>query len=108
KGGVYAAGELSANIQRFDTRGRLFAHDLDVHGLAADTVKAECAWVNARTPASTMAVGRAGKAVRAGGFAFDSLRTNVSYRGQTGGGRVEVAVRQGDERDYGLTGDFVL
>lgn len=108
KGSLLAAGRLTGNLQRFDTRGRLGASKLDVHGIAADTIRAEFAWTNARTPQSVMAIGLAGKNVVAAGFAFDSLRTNVTYRGQDRGGRVELAVRQGDERDYGLKGDFFL
>ena len=108
KGKLYAGGTLSGNIQRFDIRGRLFADSIDVHGVAAQRIRAEYAWVNARTPESVMAVGLVGDTVTAGGFAFDSLRANLSYRGQTGSGRVEVAVRQGDERDYGAKGDYIL
>lgn len=108
KGKVRIGGQLTGNLQRFDTRGRLGASGLDVHGIAADTVMSEFAWTNARTPASQIAVALAGKNVVAGGFAFDSLRTNATYRGQDRGGRVELVVRQGDERDYGLKGDFFL
>jgi translocation and assembly module TamB len=108
KGKLFAAGQLSGNLQRFNTNGRLLATALDVHGIAADTLIAMFGWTNARTPASVMAVGVAGKNVVAGGFAFDSLRTNATYRSADGGGRVEFAVRQGDERDYGLKGDFFL
>ena len=108
KGYVHAAGRLTGNLQRFDTRGRLFAAGLDVHGIAADTIRSEFGWSNARTPTSQIAVGLEGKNVVAGGFAFDSLRTNATFRFQDRGGRVELAVRQGDERDYGLKGDFFL
>ena len=108
RGTVLAAGQLTGNLQRFDTRGRLGASGLDVHGIAADTIMAMFAWTNARTPTSQIAVGLAGKNVVAGGFAFDSLRTNATFRMQDRGGRVELAVRQGDERDYILKGDFFV
>lgn len=108
KGTAYARGSLSGNLQQFNIRGWVAADSLDVHGISAQQVKAEYAWMNARTPGSVMAVGLIGSTVTAGGFAFDSVRTNVSYRAQSGGGRVEVAVRQGDQRDYGVKGDYVL
>lgn len=108
KGKAYTKGSLSGNLQRFDIRGWLGADSIDVHGIAAQRLRGEYAWMNARTPASVIAVGLVGDTVNAGGFAFDSVQTNVSYRGQTGGGRVEVGVRQGDQRDYGVKGDYVL
>jgi len=40
------------------------------------------------------------------GFAFDSLDARVGYRNPDG--RVELVVRQGDDREYALKGDFLL
>lgn len=108
KGKAYAKGTLAGNLQRFDLRGWLGADSIDVHGIAAQRIRGQYAWMNARTPASVMAIALIGDTVNAAGFAFDSLQTNVTYRGQAGGGRIEVAVRQGDQRDYGLKGDYVL
>lgn len=108
KGTLYAAGRLSGNIRQFDLRGRVYAESLDVHGYAAQHLQAEYAWMNARTPQSVLAVGLAGDTISAAGFAFDSLDARVSYTGRNGEGRVEVLVRQSDERDYGLRGDYVV
>ena len=108
KGSAYARGTLAGNLQRFDLHGWLGADTIDVHGVAARRIRGEYAWRNARTPASVMAVSLVGDTVNAAGFAFDNLQTNLTYRGETGGGRVEVAVRQGDQRDYGLKGDYLL
>ena len=108
KGKAYTKGTLTGNLQGFNLRGWVGADSIDVHGVAAQRIRGEYAWMNARTPASIMAIGLVGDTVNAAGFAFDSLQTNLTYRGQTGGGRVEVGVRQGDERDYGLKGDYVL
>lgn len=108
KGKAYTKGTLTGNLQNFSLRGWVGADSIDVHGVAAQRIRGEYAWMNARTPASIMAIGLVGDTVNAAGFAFDSLQTNLTYRGQTGGGRVEVGVRQGDQRDYGLKGDYVL
>jgi len=64
--------------------------------------------MDARAPGSVLAIALAGDTITAGGFAFDSLRTNLSYRADSGSGRVEVAIRQSDERDYGLVGDYIV
>lgn len=108
KGKLVAAGTLSGNISNFNTRGRLGATDINVHGNAARMLVGEYAWTNARTPASAIALAVRGDSISATGFAFDSLAANVSYRAQDGGGRVEVLVRQGDQRDYGLKGDYLV
>jgi hypothetical protein len=108
KGKAYTRGTLTGNLQRFDLRGWMGADSLDVHGVAAQRIRGEYAWMNARTPASVMAVALVGDTVNAAGFAFDSLQTNLTYRGANGGGRVEIGVRQGDQRDYGFKGDYVL
>ncbi|HEY2376546.1 MAG TPA: translocation/assembly module TamB domain-containing protein [Gemmatimonadaceae bacterium] len=108
KGKLFAAGTLSGNITNFDTRGKLGAADINVHGNAARMLIGEYAWTNARTSASTIALAVRGDSISATGFQFDSLAANLSYHAQNGGGRVEVLVRQGDQRDYGLKGDYVV
>ena len=108
KGKLYAAGQLSGNIANFNTSGAFGAKDLDVHGNAARMLLGQYAWTNARTPASTIAIGVQGDSISATGFQFDSLDARLSYHAQNGGGRVEVLVRQGDQRDYGLKGDYIL
>jgi translocation and assembly module TamB len=108
KGKLRLGGKLSGNLQRFNLVGRLGADSIDVHGNAARRLRAEYAWTNARTPASTMAIGLAGDTIMASGFAFDSLDARLSYRGQQQGGRVALLVRQGDQRDYGVQGDYVV
>jgi translocation and assembly module TamB len=108
RGKLYSRGTLTGNLQRFDMRGWIGADSIDVHGYAAQHLRAEYAWTNARTPASVMAIGLFGDTVTAAGFAFDSIDARLSYRGQTGSGRVEVLVRQGDQRDYGARGDYIV
>jgi translocation and assembly module TamB len=108
KGTLRAAGTLTGNLTNFDARGKLGATDINVHGNAARMLIGEYAWTDARTPASTIALAVRGDSVSATGFEFDSVAANVSYRAQNGGGRVEVLVRQGDQRDYGLKGDYLL
>lgn len=105
-GKVYAAGTLRGNIKNFDLRGRLTADDLIARGNSARTLRAEYAWTGARTPSSTIAVGIEGSAISVKGFAFDTLEGRLSYRRPTG--EMQLAVRQGDERDYSMRGSFVV
>jgi translocation and assembly module TamB len=108
KGTLYASGMLTGNITNFSTQGALGAMNLDVHGNAARMLVGQYAWMNARTPAAAMAVAVQGDSISASGFGFDSLDARLSYSARDGGGRVEVLVRQGDQRDYGLKGDYLL
>jgi translocation and assembly module TamB len=108
KGKLYASGTLRGNLTNFDTRGALGAQDINVHGNAAHMLVGEFAWTNARTSASTIALAVKGDSISATGFQFDSLDARLSYRAQSGGGRVELLVRQSDQRDYGLKGDYLF
>ena len=104
-GQVYAAGVLRGNIRNFDVRGRLTASDVIVRGNAVESLRAEYAWTDARTSRSTIAVGVEGSDISLRGFAFDTLQGRLSYRRPTG--EIQVALRQGDDRDYSLRGSFV-
>lgn len=106
RGTVHAAGVLSGNIRRFDVRGRLRAKDVVANGNAAEALRAEFAWTNARTSRSSLALAVEGRAVMVRGFAFDTLQARLDYRHPSG--RIELAVRQGDDRDYSMRGTFVL
>lgn len=104
-GQVYAAGLLRGNIRNFDLRGRLTASDVVMRGNAVESLRAEYAWTDARTSRSTIAVGVEGSDISLRGFAFDTLQGRLSYRRPTG--EIQVALRQGDDRDYSLRGSFV-
>lgn len=105
-GHLYAAGTLRGNLKDFDVRGRLTADDLVARGNAAKTLRAEYAWTNARTSQSTIAVGVEGRELSVKGFAFDTLEGRLSYRRPSG--EIQLAIRQGDERDYSMRGSFVV
>ena len=105
-GRVYAGGTLRGNIRNFDLRGRLSAEDVIVRGNSADVLRAEYAWANARTSTSQIVVGLEGRAITAKGFAFDTLEGRLAYKRPTG--EIQLAVRQGDERDYSMQGSFVV
>ncbi|HEU5174799.1 MAG TPA: translocation/assembly module TamB domain-containing protein, partial [Gemmatimonadaceae bacterium] len=96
------------NIRRFDLRGRVSGEDIVARGNTLDSFRGEYAWTNARTPQSMLAVGLQGDTVSVAGFAFDSVDARFGYRFGGRDGRVEVVVRQGDDRDYSLRGDFAL
>jgi autotransporter translocation and assembly factor TamB len=105
-GRVYAGGTVRGSIRNFDLRGRLSAEDVVVRGNSADVLRAEYAWANARTATSQIVVGLEGRAITAKGFAFDTLEGRLAYKRPTG--EVQLAVRQGDERDYSVQGSFVV
>lgn len=105
-GRVYAAGTLRGNLKDFDVRGRLSAEDVIVRGNSAKVLRAEYAWMNARTRASTIAVGLEGSAISVKGFAFDTIQGRLGYKHPTG--EIQLTVRQGDERDYSMQGSFVM
>jgi translocation and assembly module TamB len=105
-GKVYAAGTLRGNIKNFDLRGRLTADNLIARGNSARTLRSEYAWTNARTPSSTIVVALEGSQITVKGFAFDTLEGRLAYHSPTG--EIQVAVRQGDERDYSARGSFVI
>jgi translocation and assembly module TamB len=104
-GRVYAAGVARGNIRNFDLRGRLTASDVIVRGNAVESLRAEYAWTAARTSRSTIAVGLEGSDISLRGFAFDTLEGRLSYRRPTG--EIQLALRQGDDRDYSVRGSFV-
>jgi translocation and assembly module TamB len=105
-GSLHAAGTLRGNIKDFDMRGRLSADDLIARGNSARRLRAEYAWTNARTLDSRIAVAVEGKDISVKGFAFDTLQGRLSYRRPNG--EIQLALRQGDERDYSMQGSFVV
>ena len=105
-GKVYAAGTLSGNIKDFDIRGRLSAENLIARGNSARSLRAEYAWMDARTATSRLAVGVEGSQISVMGFAFDTLDGRLNYHKPSG--EIALAIRQGNERDYTAAGSFVL
>jgi hypothetical protein len=105
-GSIYAAGVLRGNIKDFDTRGRLTADDVIARGNSIGALRAEYAWTNARTSNSQIAVAMEGRDISVKGFAFDTLEGRLSYKRPTG--QLQLAVRQGDRRDYSVNGSFVV
>lgn len=105
-GKVYAAGTLRGNLKDFDLRGRLSGDDIIARGNSARTLRAEYAWTNARTTNSRVAVALEGGQISFKGFAFDTIEGRLSYRNPTG--EIQLAVRQGDNRDYSMNGSFVV
>ena len=105
-GKLYAAGTLRGNITDFDVRGRLSGDNIIARGNSAKTLRAEYAWTNARTADSRIAVAVQGAQVSVKGFAFDTIDGRLSYVRPTG--EIQLAVRQGKERDYSMNGSFVV
>jgi translocation and assembly module TamB len=105
-GTAYAAGKLSGNLYDFDLRGRAGGENVVARGNFVRRFQSEYAWTNARTPRAMLAVGLDAGGVSAMGFGFDTLSARVTYRSP--GGRIELAVTQGGDRQYGVKGDYAL
>jgi translocation and assembly module TamB len=105
-GTLHAAGKIRGNLYDFDLRGRAGGENVVARGNFVRRFQSEYAWVNARTPAATLAVGLDADSVTAMGFAFDAVNARVTYNAP--GGHLELAMTQGDNRQYGAKGDYSL
>jgi translocation and assembly module TamB len=105
-GSLRASGTITGSIERFNLQGSANAKGLIVRGNAARNLAATYGWTDARTPQSKMTVAVRGDTISAAGFAFDSLAADLSWLKPNG--TIGVRVRQNDERDYALNGEFTL
>jgi translocation and assembly module TamB len=105
-GKLNAAGRIRGNLYDFDIVGRAAGEQVVVRGNSIESFRSEYAWTHARTPESKLAVGLDAGGVSAMGFAFDTVNARVTYASP--GGHVELAVTQGDHRQYGANGDYEL
>lgn len=105
-GTAYAAGTLRGNIYDFDLRGRAGGENVVVRGNFVRRFRAEYAWIDARSPASKLAVGLDADSASVMGFAFDTVSARLTYASSSG--HVEVAVTQDNDRHYGAVGDYTL
>ncbi len=103
-GSMTAAGVLTGNITDFDLRGRAAGTNIVARGNAVRAFKSDYAWSHARSPQSKLSVAVDADSVSAMGFAFDTVNARLTYASP--GGHVEVAITQGKERQYGLSGDY--
>src|SRR5205085_2529304 len=99
-GKLYAAGTLRGNIEDFDVRGRLSGDNIIARGNSARSLRAEYAWTNARTANSRIAVAMEAGQLSVKGFAFDTINARLNYHNPTG--EIQVAIRQGNDRDYSM------
>jgi translocation and assembly module TamB len=105
-GSVRANGTITGSVSRFSLLGTATGTGLIVRGNSARHVTVSYGWENARTAQSKVNVALAGDTISAFGFAFDSLAGDLSYLKP--GGTISLRVRQNDQRDYALRGDFTL
>jgi translocation and assembly module TamB len=105
-GSLRANGTIAGNVNRFDLNGTAQATGLVVKGNAARHLSTTYGWTDARTLHSRLTVALSADTVSAYGFAFDSLVGDLSYLKPNG--TVSVRVRQNEQRDYALRGDFTL
>ncbi|HEX7978929.1 MAG TPA: translocation/assembly module TamB domain-containing protein, partial [Gemmatimonadaceae bacterium] len=105
-GTVRASGTIAGSIDRFNLQGAANATGLVVRGNAARHLVTTYSWTDALTPQSKMSVTLRGDTISTGGFALDSVAADLSYRKPNG--TILVRVRQNDQRDVALKGDFTL
>jgi len=105
-GALRAAGVIRGGIHDFDVRGRAAAEDVVFRGNTVRRARVEYAWLGARTPRSSIAVGASLDTARAAGFALDSVELRGSYHAQAGD--VALVIRQGTGEEYSAGGAFVL
>ena len=95
---------MTGNITEFDLRGRAAGTNIVARGNAVRAFKSDYAWSRARAPQSKLSLAVDADEVSAMGFAFDTVNARVTYA--SSGGHVELAITQGNVRQYGLTGDY--
>jgi translocation and assembly module TamB len=105
-GSLRATGTLTGSIERFNLQGSANGVGLIVRGNAARHIATTYSWTDARTPQAKMTVAVRGDTISAAGFAFDSLAADLSYLKPNG--TIGVRVRQSDQSDYALNGEFTL
>ncbi len=105
-GALHAQGTIAGSLSRFTLNGTLNGTGIVARGNAARHIQATYSWVDAKTAHSKMSVALNADTVSVYGFEFDSLVTDLSYTKPNG--TVAVRIRQGDQRDYALQGDFTL
>ena len=109
-GALRAEGVLAGNIERFTASGTAEMEDVVFRGNAVGTGR--IGYQVTRVPARPLSaeVSAELREVRAGGFAFDSVRAELEHAGGLGAGegRVDVALYQDRERDYRLNSEFTL
>jgi translocation and assembly module TamB len=105
-GSLRAAGTVTGSVTRFTLQGTAEGTGLIVRGNAARHIAATYNWTDARTAGAKMGASLRADTVSAFGFAFDSLSGDMSYLKPSG--TVALRIVQGNERDYGLSGEFTL
>ncbi len=105
-GSVVAAGTVRGNIYDFDLRGRAAGENVTARGNFVRKFASEYVWTDVRTPQSSLVLAVDADSVSTFGFHFDTVAARLTWKKP--GGHIELAVRQDNDRDYGLKGDFAL
>ena len=105
-GQLRAAGVVRGGIRGFDLRGRAGAENIVFRGSTLRRGRVEYAWLGARTPRSSIAIGASLDSARTAGFAMDSVEVRSSYHASAGDVAFVLYQRSGEE--YSAGGDFAL
>ena len=105
-GSVRADGVATGNIQNFNLKGTASGKDIVFRGNTVGAFTSDYIWNNARTPQSQVTVNARALAVRAMGFALDSVSGKLSY--QKPNGTLQLVVNQDNERAYSASAQYTL
>src|SRR5437762_2129169 len=78
-GSLRADGVATGNIRNLSLKGTASGSDILARGNTVGSFTADYDWINARTPQSQVRVDEQARAVRAAGFALDSLGAKLTY-----------------------------
>jgi translocation and assembly module TamB len=105
-GSLRADGVATGNIRNFSLKGTASGSDIVARGNTVGAFTADYDWINARTPQSQVRVNAQARAVRAAGFALDSVGAKLTYHKPNG--TLQVVVNQDNSRTYSADAAFTL
>jgi translocation and assembly module TamB len=105
-GSLGAVGRIRGGIDGFDLRGQARAEKVVFRGNIVRRAELEYAWLGARTPKSSFAVGASLDSIRAAGFAMDSVELRSSWHASAGD--AALVIYQATGQEYSVGGDFAL
>ncbi len=105
-GSLRADGVATGNIRNFSLKGTASGSDIVARGNTVGSFTADYDWINARTPQSQVRVDAQARAVRAAGFALDSVGAKLTYHKPEG--TLQVVVNQDNSRTYSADAAFTL
>ncbi|MEX2530975.1 MAG: translocation/assembly module TamB domain-containing protein [Gemmatimonadota bacterium] len=109
-GSVRAEGTLVGNLERFGVNGMAEADEVVALGSTARAIRVQYTLADFMTPDADVALDVELDEFTAVGFAFDSARVDLGYRGirNQGEGTLVVGLFQDEAQDYRMASEFRL